>query len=64
MFTWTETFHDGLRETKNVVAGWFEFPKAWLELAKETIVFKVFSKTFSMTRSKSFIIELSKLMGW
>ena len=63
MFTPTETFHNCLRETEKVIVCWLGLPKAWLVFAKETVVFKLFSKTFSMTRSKSFIIALSKLMG-
>ena len=44
MFTSIEAFHDGLRETKKVVACWLGFSKAWLVLIKETIVFQMFSK--------------------
>ena len=63
MFVPIEAFHDGLRETKKMVICWLGFPEDWPIFAKETVVFKMFSKTFLMTRSKSFIIALSKLMG-
>ena len=42
----TEVFHDGLGETQKMVICWLGFPKAWLVFTKETIVFKMFSKTF------------------
>ena len=47
MFASIEAFYDGLREMEKMVICWFGFPKNLLVFTKETIVFKMFLKTFS-----------------
>ena len=46
MFALTEAFHDGLREIEKMVICCLGFPKAWLIFTKQTVVFKIFLKTF------------------
>ena len=63
MFALIEVFRDGLEETEKWSFVDLDFLKPDWYLLKKPLSSRCFQRHFSMTRSKSFIIALSKLMG-